>query len=170
MISDNTILYDIHNQKMKYRKIAGFDLDHTFITTKSGHTFPKNKDDWTLFNENVDKKIRDLMKQRYQIVIFSNQSNLDKKPNKYADFIYKIGEIKKLFNDKIDIVVSIRKDEYRKPNVSMWDFYTKDRNVDYEKSFYVGDAAGRKNDFSNSDLKFAENVGIKFYTPEEFFS
>ena len=110
------------------------------------------------------------MKQRYQIVIFSNQFNLDKKPNKYADFISKISEIKKLFNDKIDIVVSIRKDEYRKPNISMWDFYTKDRNVDYKKSFYVGDAAGRKNDFSDSDLKFAENIGIKFYTPEEFFS
>ena len=41
--------------------------------------------------------------------------------------------------------------------------------IDLEKSFYVGDAAGRKNDFSCSDRKFAFNIGINFYTPEEFF-
>jgi histidinol phosphatase-like enzyme len=35
-----------------------------------------------------------------------------------------------------------------------------------EKSFYVGDAAGRKDgkkkDFSDTDLKFAANIGIPF--------
>ena len=51
----------------------------------------------------------------------------------------------------------------------MWEFYTKNRNVNYDESFYVGDAAGRKKDFSDSDLKFAENIGITFYTPEEYF-
>jgi bifunctional polynucleotide phosphatase/kinase len=36
--------------------------------------------------------------------------------------------------------------------------------IDKKKSFFCGDAAGRKNakhkDFSDSDLKFALNVGI----------
>ncbi len=47
--------------------------------------------------------------------------------------------------------------------------------VDRKKSFYVGDAAGReaserrKKDFSSSDRLFAENVGVKFFTPEEYF-
>ena len=66
-------------------------------------------------------------------------------------------------------MVAFGKDEYRKPETGMWDFYTKNRNVNYDESFYVGDAAGRKKDFSDSDLKFAENIGITFYTPEEYF-
>jgi bifunctional polynucleotide phosphatase/kinase len=42
-------------------------------------------------------------------------------------------------------------------------------------SFFVGDAAGRsrkgthKTDFSDSDLKFALNIGISFKTETEFF-
>ena len=40
-------------------------------------------------------------------------------------------------------------------------------------SFYCGDAAGRKqkpfNDFSNDDLLFSINLGLKFYTPEMLF-
>ena len=48
--------------------------------------------------------------------------------------------------------------------------------IDLGKCFYVGDAAGRcksgvrrKKDWSDSDKKFAINIGIEFYTPEEFF-
>jgi len=42
-------------------------------------------------------------------------------------------------------------------------------------SFYCGDAAGRPKtatrpkDFSDTDIKFAHNVGLTFKTPEEFF-
>jgi hypothetical protein len=45
--------------------------------------------------------------------------------------------------------------------------------IDKDSSFYCGDAAGRKqkpfNDFSNDDLLFSINLGIKFYTPEMLF-
>ena len=166
---NNNLLISIVPKKIKYRKIAGFDLDHTFITTKSGATFPKNADDWKLFNKNVFNKIKDLIRKKYQVVIFSNQSNLDKSEVKYNGFIKKCNNINKLFNNKIDFVVALSKNEYRKPETGMWDFYTENRNVDYEESFYIGDAAGRKNDFSDSDLKFAENIGIDFFTPEQYF-
>ncbi|KAL8195415.1 hypothetical protein R6Q57_025818 [Mikania cordata] len=36
-------------------------------------------------------------------------------------------------------------------------------------SFYVGDAAGRIDDHSDADKKFAETIGLKFYLPEEYF-
>lgn len=49
--------------------------------------------------------------------------------------------------------------------------------VDLQNSFYVGDAAGRGEnwkegiaaDFSDTDRKFALNIGVNFYTPEEYF-
>lgn len=55
----------------------------------------------------------------------------------------------------------------------MWNILVEKANegtkIDMKKSFYCGDAAGRKDakhkDFSDSDLKFALNVGIEFKTP-----
>ena len=61
----------------------------------------------------------------------------------------------------------------------MWKYFTAELNneveVDLKESFYCGDAAGRpatknkEKDFSDSDLKFAKNTGLKFYTPESLF-
>jgi bifunctional polynucleotide phosphatase/kinase len=50
-------------------------------------------------------------------------------------------------------------------------------DIDHDDSFYCGDAAGRvanwapgkKKDHSMADKLMAENLGIKFYTPEQFF-
>jgi bifunctional polynucleotide phosphatase/kinase len=50
----------------------------------------------------------------------------------------------------------------------MWDLMSEYVEPNLENSFYVGDAAGRKNDFSNSDINFANNIKIKFLLPEEF--
>lgn len=72
-------------------------------------------------------------------------------------------------------------DHYRKPHTTMWDDFVSNYNggisIDMDNSFYCGDAAGRpKNwkagaprDFSCTDRKFAANIGLKFYTPEELF-
>lgn len=38
--------------------------------------------------------------------------------------------------------------------------------TDKEKSFFVGDAAGRKGDHASTDRKFADNIGLPFHTPE----
>lgn len=80
----------------------------------------------------------------------------------------------------IILLAAIKDDDFRKPLIGMWSFIeTKILSgslIDYEKSFFVGDAAGRdekkpfkKADHSDADLKFAQNVGIRFLTPEEFF-
>ena len=42
--------------------------------------------------------------------------------------------------------------------------------IDYENSFYCGDAAGRRTDFSNDDLLFSININFKFMTPEMYFN
>lgn len=71
------------------------------------------------------------------------------------------------------ILVATTKDAYRKPNTAMWELfcqsYNGDVKVDKNKSFFVGDAAGRKKDHGASDKEFAANCGLKFYTEDEFF-
>ena len=37
------------------------------------------------------------------------------------------------------------------------------------KLLFLGDALGRKTDFSDSDKVFAETIGIKYYSPEGIF-
>lgn len=63
---------------------------------------------------------------------------------------------------------------FRKPGSGLWtqmktDLAKLHMDVDLEQSFYVGDAAGRTGDFADSDKGFAKNVGIQFFTPEQFF-
>jgi polynucleotide 3'-phosphatase len=59
----------------------------------------------------------------------------------------------------------------------MWESFLEDlksreitQDVDYENSFFIGDAAGRKNDFLDSDLQFARNANLKFETPDDLFT
>jgi len=72
-------------------------------------------------------------------------------------------------------LIAVDDDYYRKPMTGMWDFFCDQVNLTTitKESFYCGDAAGRKykkgKDFSMSDLYFAYNIGIKFYTPNELF-
>jgi len=71
------------------------------------------------------------------------------------------------------------KDEFRKPSTGMWNYFLRELNtnmdVDKTSSFFCGDAAGRPKtattpkDFSADDLKFANNVGLKFHTPDSLF-
>ena len=70
-------------------------------------------------------------------------------------------------------------DQYRKPAVGSFEYMKKEifpgLDISMKESFYCGDAAGRpktetrSKDFSDSDIKFAANVGLKFLTPEELF-
>lgn len=142
-------------------KIAGFDLDYTLIKPKSGKLFPIDKDDWEiLYSEIMLEKVREIAKT-HDIVIFTNQK-------KYTDeFIEKLDNIQKVFNVNMIFIVSKKDGYYRKPMVGMWELLG--NNINKDDSFYCGDAAGREKDFAASDLMFAHNLGITFYTPEQLF-
>lgn len=162
-----------------YEKLAGFDLDDTIIKTKSGKDFAENSDDWEFFDKTIPKKLKELYKKKFMIIIFSNQKGIKLKKTDPNEWKCKIENIEKDIGVPIKIYASIGDDIYRKPSPKFF-WILKDEvqlnkiNFNNKESFYCGDAAGRKvskniKDFSDSDYKFALNCGLHFITPEEYF-
>ncbi|KAL3859647.1 hypothetical protein ACJMK2_009861 [Sinanodonta woodiana] len=162
-------------------KIAGFDIDGTIITTKSGKVFPVDNDDWRLWTGEIPKKLKKLNEDGYKVVFFTNQLGVARGKTKIEDLQSKFTMIVERIGVPIQILVSTSGGIYRKPATGMWDYLVQKGNdgmpIDISKSFYVGDAAGRpekwapkkKKDFSSSDRLFALNIGLQFFTPEEYF-
>ncbi|OWF41319.1 bifunctional polynucleotide phosphatase/kinase-like [Mizuhopecten yessoensis] len=162
-------------------KIAGFDIDGTIITTKSGRVFPKDNADWKILYPEVPGKLKKLHEQGYKVVLFTNQKGVEKGKTLIEDLQQKFTAMLKLMGVSAQILISTGDGVYRKPCLGMLKFLrdrgNEDVPVSITDSFYVGDAAGRpakwapgkKKDFSCSDRMFAMNAGLKFYTPEEYF-
>jgi len=162
----------IYNQKKEYnKKIAGFDIDGTIIKTKSGKVFPINERDWIFLYDNIKEKIEEIPKE-YSVLFITNQSKLYSKigfnEKLYEELKNKFENIIKEINRDITIFITAGSNSiYRKPYIKLFEDYIKE--YDKKESYYVGDAAGREKDFSDSDRNFAYNLGIKFYTPEQYF-
>lgn len=174
MATNEYFMFQIGNVKKGNPDIAAFDLDWTIIKTKSLTSsgklrkFPLNYNDWQLFNNFVKPSLQKLSKN-YKIVIITNQGS--KKFNK-EQFFQKMTNISKELEIPIQVLGCTNNGFYRKPSVGLWNILEKNNDnvkIDMKSSFYVGDAAGREGDFANTDYKFALNLGLKFYTPEEFF-
>jgi len=156
--------------------IACFDLDYTLIKPKSGKKFPIDHTDWEfLFKNKIKQYLTTLIKNNYIIVIFTNQKGISKNKTTIEELTQKLNNIQNKLNIHFNILISTIDDKYRKPMTGMWQFLLDQTNinVDYENSFYVGDAAGRiynkKKDHSNDDRNFAFNIKLEFFTPEKFF-
>ncbi|XP_047123558.1 bifunctional polynucleotide phosphatase/kinase [Hydra vulgaris] len=162
-------------------KIASFDLDDALITTKSRKKFPISESDWKFLSSKVVAKLKSLYNEGYKLVIFTNQAGIEKKKLKPQVIQTKIMDIIDELGIPMQVFISTGENIYRKPYINAWNFCVLQCNgtsvANLSESFYVGDAAGRpkdwavgrKKDFSCSDRKFAKNIGIQFYTPEEFF-
>ena len=139
-------------------KIAAFDFDWTLVKPKEGRTFPKDVDDWMWLRESVPEVVRNYAKT-HTIVLVTDQTK-DWKVQMIKNVIVQLD---------LDVigVIAVQKEEH-KPNPSMFRGMFPEGSV-AKGSFFVGDAAGRPGDWSDKDKVFAENVGLKFYTPEEIF-
>ncbi|KKA29691.1 hypothetical protein TD95_001356 [Thielaviopsis punctulata] len=173
-------------------KVAAFDLiqDSTLIDVASGKKFAKGADDWRWWNECVPEKLRALHSEGYLIAIFSNQGGLTLHPDPKAkitsrtdrvrEYKAKCNQVLRALDLPVSLFAATSKDVFRKPRTGMWSALLTSHaldasEVDLSSSFFVGDAAGRPargtraKDFSCSDRNMAANLGLAFYTPEEYF-
>ena len=153
------IVMNINGAEYKV-KMAAFDFDWTLVSPKGGKTFPSDIDDWEWLHSNIPDKLKKYYEDDFMIVIFTNQSKMWK--------LEQINLVAKTLNIPMFVVVAMEKRDY-KPNPSLFTVFIGEHAIQKEESFFVGDALGRKSDFSDSDLCFAQAIGIKCYSPEEVF-
>jgi DNA 3'-phosphatase len=142
-------------------KVIFADLDHTLITPKGKHVFPKSLDDWKWKNEAVVPKLKDMYNNGFEIVIVSNQKKMsgDEVKTK-ATMIYEDLKIPFVF-------ISGHSDMYyRKPQLGLWEvlieYIFKDiKYIDIPSSVFIGD--------SEADLYFARNTKVQFIHTDAFF-
>lgn len=156
------IYYHIPNiVPQKY--IAAFDIDWT-LTYSQKKLFPDDKNDIYILPHRREK-LEELFKSGYTIVLITNQTC-----KSISNRTEKIGRIRTMM-EKLKIpcfaFIGTTKD-VQKPNINMWNLLNNIiPNISY--AFFVGDALGRIQDYSDSDKIFAENVNIPYFAPEDFF-
>ncbi|KAF7822629.1 polynucleotide 3'-phosphatase ZDP isoform X1 [Senna tora] len=166
-------------------KIAAFDFDGCLAKTDVKRV---GADAWSLMFSSIPDKLQSLYNDGFKLVIFTNESNIERWKNKRQVAVdSKVGRLNSFIKKvKVPIQVFIacglgksgkagskEDDLFRKPKPGVWQLMEKHFNsgipIDMDQSFYVGDAAGREQDHSDADIKFAEAIGLKFYVPEDYF-
>lgn len=160
-------------------KIAAFDFDGCLVKTSVRKV---GADAWSLHYSTIPEKLQSYYNNGYKLVIFTNESNIDRWKNSRQKAVdSKLGRLEGFINRvKVPMQVFVAcgiegtGDAFRKPKSGMWRLMERHFNsgivIDMEQSFYVGDAAGRIDDHSDADIGFAKEVGLKFHLPEDFFA
>jgi len=164
------IIYNIKDAVYR-EKMVGIDYDWTLVNPKEAQTFPKDISDWKWYYPNVKEKVKQFYDDGYMIVIFTNQSKS-----------WKCEQIKIVAEElgiPLFVVIAMNRKEYKPSTLMFFSLFSdslfsdtilnKDYKINKDESFYIGDAIGRKIDFSDSDKVFAQNIGIKCITPESIF-
>lgn len=164
-IVTQTLLMYVTDKMIFTQQLACFDLDQTIIDSKSGE-YPKGADD-VLLMPNRKSKLQKLLQDGYTLVIFTNQScrTAKEQNHKYQRISYAL----QLLNLPVLLFMATGKDNYRKPEIGMWQVCRNYLPV-VTNSFYCGNEAGRSTDRNDSDLMFAKNAGLPFYIPEQIFN
>ena len=155
--------------------VAAFDFDGCLADTPLGGNDPKA---WKMQYAHVPTVLADLHSSGHAIVIITNESmDRFKKPEAIRGCVLKKTGRLEAFAAACNVpmltLCPTAKDTYRKPAAGSWQFFTASCNgglaVDSEKSFFVGDAAGRPGDHSDADIAFARAAGLPFHDEKSFF-
>ena len=175
-----------YSKKIKSKKLISKSLDRKWIQEDSCYYSLVNYNNhlpYILFDyddtlaekftsnplNNIKSKLLSLV-ENHNIVIFTNQMGISKNKNSHQHLRLLFNEFTtKLENIPIHIFYAINDDIYRKPMIGMYQLFIK---VLKPKKilYYCGDAGGRIGDFSITDLYFANNCGIQYFTPEQIFN
>lgn len=163
-------------------KIGAYDMDGTLITTRSGKVFPTDMADWKMSRGTVIPTLKSKHNDGFKIVIFTNQAGVSSKKTAVNDIKKKIENVIMAISIPVQAFVATGDNFFRKPMTGMWQALCEHKNdgipIDINRSYYVGDAAGRpenkamkrKKDHSSVDRLLALNIGLPFFTNDEHFS
>lgn len=183
---NKTCLHGVYGEPQPSAKVAFYDLDGTIVRPKNGKTFPSKTDEYDFDflssspprtgSLSVIQRIRKQHEEGFTIVVITNQKQTAYSARSgLATWKKKMGHIAAAIDVPMRVLAALGDDEYRKPRLGMWTEFVARWNggveVDLGQSFFVGDAAGRKKyrDHQDTDLKWALNAGLGFFTPEEYF-
>lgn len=170
-ISQFGTLYVVNNllASTSSSKIAGFDVDNTLVMSVRAIKYFKDADDWRLLPYRVEVLLQ-YQTAGYQIVLFTNQGDNRRREVAVQRIQNISNRLRELGVSHLTLIATGR-DHYRKPQIGMWEAASSLLNItiDRANSLFVGDAAGRLDDFSDSDKLFANNYGVPFFVPEDFF-
>lgn len=148
------LIYSNNKEIFTNNKIAAFDLDDTiikYVRKKKNN----NVNSFELVSNNLFTIFLDLLINNYKLIIITNQSNLQN----VELWKEKINLLIKFLGVPFSVFCSLKDDTFRKPRIGFWNNFI---NGDKQNSFYVGDAADSTCNFSDTDLKFALNLSIRF--------
>ena len=161
--NNGDIYYHVPENIIPQKYIAAFDIDWT-LTYSQRKLFPDDEDDIYILPHRKEK-LEELFKGGYTIVLITNQTC-----KSVSNRTKKIGRIRTMLEKlKIPCFAFIgTTKEVQKPNIDMWNL-VRDIIPDISYAFFVGDALGREQDYSDNDKIFAENINVPYFAPEEFF-
>lgn len=165
----------INRGYLREKQVLFIDMDDTITKTVSGEKYPIDVTDFHIRKEVLDK-IVEAFPKLYYVEIVSNQGGIPQYVDE-SDFKGKIKAIESFMQSYLrnhtdrNIFVnsmycpSTMDERYRKPNIGMLESYSA---WDKRKLIMIGDASGKKGDFSDSDKMCAINFGIDYLDVEDF--
>lgn len=153
------------------KPVMGFDLDGTLIWSDRGQEHMRGVDDWVFTSDLVPGFLQQSVKNGWVPVIITNQKF--QKGNALPMKMARIDAVIAAAGVDPFVFMATGNDAYRKPGVGTWQLFQQYSGIlPRPESFYSGDAVGPNDPnpmyrWADTDLKFAENAGLKFYRPED---